>query len=218
MSTDLLLQRICQGLVANHLAHTILLYGSRADGSATADSDYDIAAFAPIAAAVRDARRVDGSFIDVFIYPEAELSSCREDLLRLRNSAVLIQRGSEAHHFLTKLDELFRRGPESLPADEIAARQVWAQKMAERARRGDPEGDYRRVWLLYALLEDYFSIRGQWYQGPKKALKWLQAFDAATHAQFVAALAPGASQESLEALVHRVVREDDTPPRIQCTT
>ena len=40
--------------------------------------------------------------------------------------------------------------------------------------QGDLEGNFRRVWLLYALLEDYFALRGMWYEGPKAALKWLR--------------------------------------------
>lgn len=114
---------------------------------------------------LRDARLVEGSFLDVFVYPEAELQACREDHLRLRGSKVLLQRGTEADAFLAALDEYYRRGPALLPADEVAARKVWAQKMVERTRRGDVEGNYRRVWLLQALLEDYFHIRGTWYQG-----------------------------------------------------
>ena len=208
MNTDPLLQQVCQSLIEERGAHTILLYGSRADGSATETSDYDLAAFAPIGAVLRDARRVDGSFLDVFVYPEAELQTCREDQLRFRGSQILLQRSSEADEFLTKLDELFAKGPERLSPDEIAARMVWAEKMLERAQRGDVEGNYRRVWLLYALLEDYFQIRGKWYQGPKKALKWLEAFDPVTHGLFASALMPGAGPESVGALVRHVSRSD----------
>jgi len=36
--------------------------------------------------------------------------------------------------------------------------------MALRMRRSDIEGNFRRAWLLTALLEDYFRLRGMWYQ------------------------------------------------------
>src|SRR4051794_38471595 len=78
-----------------------------------------------------------------------------------------------ACNHLEGIAKLFQAGPKKLPADEIEARKTWARKMLARARQGDTEGDYRRSWLLMALLEDYFVIRGDWYHGPKKALRWL---------------------------------------------
>jgi predicted nucleotidyltransferase len=56
MNSQAFLARISQELVAAHGAHTILLYGSHADGSAGPDSDYDIAGFAPVAQPLRIAR------------------------------------------------------------------------------------------------------------------------------------------------------------------
>lgn len=43
-------------LVSLHGAHTIIVYGSRARGDATAESDIDVAAFADVATTTRDAR------------------------------------------------------------------------------------------------------------------------------------------------------------------
>jgi len=40
-------------LVETHAAHTVILYGSRAQGTHRTDSDYDIAAFAPATASIR---------------------------------------------------------------------------------------------------------------------------------------------------------------------
>ena len=186
-----------------------MLYGSRADGSATPDSDYDVAAFAPIERTLRDARLLEGAFLDVFIYPEAQMSDATEEFLKLRQGKVVLQRNTDADEFLTKLEELFHRGPQPLPPDEIEARRVWALKMSARSQRGDVEGNYRRVWLLYALLEDYFMTRGMWYQGPKKALQWLRAFDEDAFGRFSAALAPGASQEFIHTLAQFVARGRD---------
>lgn len=208
MELDPFLKRICDELVTAHRAHTILLYGSRADGSAGPGSDHDLAAFAPVERTIRDARLVDGAFLDAFVYPESVLLRPAEAHLALRGSKILVQRGSEASDFLAGLDELFARGPTRLPEDEIEALKVWALKMVGRIRRGDLEGNYRRVWLLTALLEDYFLIRGSWYQGPKKSLLWLERFDPPTHRAFVAALAPGAGDEAIVSLVKLVSGRD----------
>jgi hypothetical protein len=77
--------------------------------------------------------------------------------------------------------------------------------MALRMRRPDIEGNFRKAWLLTALLEDYFCIRGMWYQGPKKAFQWLQASDLETYRAFDEALKPVASFDSVDRVVDRVV-------------
>ena len=209
MQDDEFIARLCDDLRTSHAAHTILLYGSHADGSASADSDYDLAAFAPIETSFRIARVVEGRYLDAFVYPEALLLAPTEELLKLRESRILLERDTAARDFLSQLDAIHLRGPTPLPADEIDARKVWAHKMLARMTRGDAEGHYRRVWLLWALLEDYFHLRGQWYEGPKRALRWLQQFDPLTHDAMRLALAPNASDEAIAALVHRVVGDAD---------
>lgn len=209
MSIDPFLARICGEIVSTHKAHTILLYGSRAHGSPSAHSDYDIAAFAPNSTTFRDARNIDGLFLDLFVYPESVLANPSEEYLPLRRSKIIRQRQTEADRFLASLEEIFLRGPEPLSADEIAARKAWSLKMVSRITRGDIEGNYRRVSLLTALLEDYFHIRGAWYQGPKKALQWLEEFDQPAHRAFAMALEPTATHETIASLVHLLVGSAD---------
>ena len=209
MRTDPILDQVCKELIAAHAVHTILLYGSRADGSAVTYSDYDVAAYGPIDKPFRVARLADGAYLDVFVYPEALLVKPTEEYLKLRGSHVVLQRGAEAEDFLSKLEEIFRRGPEPLPPDEIEARKVWAYKMAARMQRADLEGNYRRAWLLTALLEDYFHIRGLWFQGPKKSLRWLEQFDVRTYDASRLALEPNASEEAILSLVHLVAGKPD---------
>lgn len=200
-----MLQGICAQLVRDAGAHTILLYGSRADGSENEFSDYDVAAFANVARSTRDARIVEGAFLDVFLHPEEVLRNPTAEHLTLRGSVILMQRDAEATDFLGALEVIFRNGPEPLPADEIEARRTWARKMALRMRRCDIEGNFRRAWLLAVLLEDYFSLRGMWYQGPKKSFQWLLNQDLGTYRGFEEALRPGASSEAIDRLVERVV-------------
>ena len=200
-----LLDLLCTELVERDGAHTILLYGSRANGSEGPDSDYDIAAFAPRADEVRDTRVIGGEFLDVFLYPDSMLTQPSPDHLKLRQCVVLLQRGQQADDFLAGLHALFHQGPEPLPRDEIDARKAWAWKMAQRIDRDDIEGNYRRVWLLTSLLEDYFALRGRWFEGPKKSLQWLQVNDTPTHEAFAAALRPGASTAVIRQAVARTV-------------
>jgi hypothetical protein len=205
MHIDPVLTAVCEQLVAKHGAHTVMLYGSRADGSATAESDYDVVVFAPIGNAMRDARQHNGDYLDIFVYPESVLIEPSEEFLHLRQSQVLLQRGNEGDTFLEQLDILFQQGPAPLPPDEITARITWIHKMLARMQRGDAEGNYRRIWLLFSLLEDYFQLRRQWYQGPRKSLALLQRSEPEMHAKFVSALEPGASPEAIHALGNAVV-------------
>jgi hypothetical protein len=209
MNSEPILEQLCTELTTAHAAHTVLLYGLRSDGSARADSDYDIAAFAPVDKSFRIARRLDGVYLDVFVYPEAVLLSPTEEYLKLRGCRIVMQRGTETEQFLSELDEVFRRGPRALPADEIEALKTWAHKMVARIERADPEGNYRRVWLLTALLEDYFHIRGLWYQGPKKSLRWLEQFDRPTYDAMCLALEPNAGNGVIATVVHLVAGQPD---------
>lgn len=208
-----LLHTICTELSQRRGVHTVLLYGSRANGTEDQDSDYDIAAFGPCEQAVRDTRMVGGGFLDAFIYPDSLLLQPGAELLKLRRSVVLVQRTQEADRFLQGLEALFAQGPAALPPDEISARKAWAWKMVARLERGDAEGHYRRAWLLTSLLEDYFALRQQWFEGPKKALRWLREQDPATAAALAAALQPGALPETIRLAVACVA---GAPPSANC--
>jgi len=207
MTHDPLLSRICHEL-AQAGAHTVLLYGSRADGSAHALSDYDVAAFAPVGRVIRDTRIVDGYFLDVFLHPDDELNRPTPEFLKLRGSRILLQRDDAATRFLVELEAVYRQGAQRLAEDEVRARDAWARKMALRAQRGDAEGDYRRVWLLTALLEDYFVTWQMWFEGPKKGLQWLLVHDTPLYQAFQAALKPNTSVTAIDALVDLVTRRD----------
>jgi hypothetical protein len=145
---------------------------------------------------------VDGHFLDVFLHPDELLTRpVSPELLPLRGSRILVQRNDAASRLLAAIEDLYQRGPERLSADEVRARDTWACKMALRARRGDVEGDYRRVWLLTALLEDYFVTRGRWFEGPKKALADLRLREPALFEAFGSALKIGAGLDSLDRVV-----------------
>lgn len=206
MSDDLL-QAIIDELVTSHGAHTIVLYGSHADGSAGAGSDYDIAAFAAIRRTTRLTRQEGDTFLDVFIYPEEQLESTPAEFLKLAGGRVLRDRQEAGRRLVARAERLLEDGPEPLTPDERTALRDWARKMLVRMGRGDAEGDYRRAWLLTDLLPDYFQLRSLWYRGPKKAFAWLATHDPAVYEAFVAALAPGAGAAAIGELVNLVLDE-----------
>ncbi|MEJ7602443.1 MAG: nucleotidyltransferase domain-containing protein [Kofleriaceae bacterium] len=186
-----------------HAAHTIILYGSRARGDATADSDIDVATFADVATMTRDARPWVGLYLDGFVYPTevATAEPLDPDLLKFVGARVLVDDRGLAGPLLARLTALDREPPPPAAADHRQMLRVWSRKMLSRIQRGDVEAHYRRHWLLYQLLEDYFTLRGERYRGPKLALAGLLRDRPATFAAFERALAPDAPHAALEALV-----------------
>ncbi len=191
-----------------HAAHTVLLYGSRARGEETDESDVDVLVFADIDEGFRDARRWEGLYLDAFVLPTALAAEATDEMLKLIGSKVLLDARGLGAALLAKVEARDAAGPTVLPESDKRMRRVWAHKMLARVRRGDMEAHYRHHWLLFQLLEDDFALRDQWYRGPKRALRELLALRPETHAAFVRALAPAAPMDALDALVRCVVGEE----------
>lgn len=191
-----------------HGVHTVILYGSRTRGEATAESDIDVACYADVGSTTRDARLWNEMYLDAFICPTAELGAAPDaDKLKLCDAQVLLDERGLAEGYLARIAALEEQGPPALAEHEQRMRRVWVRKMLARLRRGDVEAHYRQHWLLYQLLEDYFALRGQWYRGPKRALADLLASAPDTFVVFERALVPGAPLEALEALAEVVLSE-----------
>ena len=126
-------------------------------------------------------------------------------MLHVRGGKVLLQRNRFGERFLARLDRLHARGPKRLPSDERTAIRVWARKMLDRIKVGDVEARFRRLWLLTTLLEDYFLLRGRWYEGPKLALQWLRENEPETYRLFEKALKRPTNLTAIKALVDAVV-------------
>lgn len=202
---DALSTAVVDELTRVHGVHTVILYGSRARGDDTAESDVDVASFADVPQTLRDARLWRGVYLDAFVYPTAVTDANDLDLLKLCGGRVLLDARGLAGPMLARLDATLRAGPTPLPEDEQRMRRVWAHKMLARIERDDVEAHYRWHWLLYSLLEDHYALCGRWYRGPKLALAELQREDVELFAAFERALRPGATIEPLRELVHRVV-------------
>ena len=185
--------------------HTIILYGSYAQGSADSTSDVDMLGVTDsITRTKRHAEKWRGIYLDLFIFPESKLEKADPSSMYLLTGRVLKEKDGQGTKFLNQLRELEKSGFEELAEDEIMARKVWARKMFERAKRGDPEGNYRRMWLTITQLEDYFHIRKLWYRGSKQSLKWLQDNDTETYDLFVKCLSPISDLMDIEKLIQRV--------------
>jgi predicted nucleotidyltransferase len=202
---DARLPEIQRILVEEHDCHTVILYGSYARGDAGPNSDYDLAGIRASGDAIRDARFWNGAYLDLFIYPESKTAAPDEAMIHMREGRVLIEKDSIGTNFLKRLQEILRSGPKPLPRDEIQARKLWARKMLERAKDKDIEAKYRKIWLLTALVEDYFRIRGLWYLGAKESFKWLRGNDPETYSCFEVALGNTDDLNAIQRAVERTI-------------
>jgi predicted nucleotidyltransferase len=195
---------LCLNVMELHDGHTAILYGSLARGDATPESDVDLLCVRDGGPQVRDARLVNGTYLDAFVYPESTFATLEPSLLRILGGVVVRERDGFGSALL-RVRELHERGPVAMPDDERQALVVWSQKMLDRFRKPrDVEIDCRRMYLLVRALEDYFLLRNVWYRGEKEAFAWLRQHDATAYASFESAGRSGASETTLVELVRLV--------------
>ena len=206
LADDLFLEEAVNELLIKYKCHTVLLYGSRARGDATEQSDYDLMGVRKIGRTVRIAEKRNGKYLDVFIFPEKELKNVGEEHLYMKEAKVLFEQGTFGTKFIRELKVVSKKPFRSLSEDEVQARRVWAYKMLERIAVGDIEANYRRSWLHEALLSDYFAFRKKRYEGSKASFAWLKKYDVVTYKIFEKALAKPTDLKFLKKLVDRVVQ------------
>ncbi|MBI3542456.1 MAG: nucleotidyltransferase domain-containing protein [Deltaproteobacteria bacterium] len=204
------LRLIADELLKKHGCHTVVLYGSRALDAHESTSDFDVAGVREAGEPARDARPFEGEYLDAFIYPEKALETLEPEMIRLRAGRVLVEKDGYGTRLIERARKLFDAGPKPLSEAEASLIRSWVAKTLARISRGGPEdveANYRRVWLLFQLLEDHFKLRGQWYLGPRESFEWLRRNDPATYRAFEQALAPEAARGSLRVLAARVLGE-----------
>lgn len=204
---DVLLEKIQREILSKYGCHTIILYGSRARGEATATSDYDIIAIREKGEFERDCRLYNGFYLDIFIYSEDAVKNPDVSLIRMKDGIILSEKNSIGSNLLNKVIAIFNAGPPQTPEWERKEISTWVHKMLDRAKQGDIEGNFRRHWLLYDLLECYFKLRDIWYLGPKESFQWLKNNDPRVYAAFDMALSPSGSLKDAESLIQIVVQK-----------
>ena len=179
---------IIQYLMDAYRPDAIIVYGSFADGSAGAHSDFDALVIAGDARK-HDASVVAGTVLDVFVYPAQMFRGDYdpEEFVQVYDGKILLDRSGLAKRLRRRVLEYIEKTPAKADG-EIRQALDWCEKMLARTGRGDAEGFYRWHWLLVDSLEIYFDARGLRYFGPKKALRELQRRDAEGFALYSRAL------------------------------
>lgn len=201
------LDELCRELIVQHGCHSLILYGSRAQGTQTATSDIDIVGFRSDPQPGSDSRLWQGYWLDAWIYSDQDIQP--ENFLQLDGGKILRQEGNFASQLLAELRALLEQPPEPKPEHEIRLYRNWFRKTLARIKQGDSESWYRRHMLMMDLLENYFVIRQQRFLGYKKSMRWLAEHQPAAHELFVRLYSPEADLELIERCVQLVV---DTEP------
>ena len=202
--TDPMLEKLTDELIKKHKCHSVILYGSRARGDATERSDYDLMGVRKSGKSYRVAEKRDGIYLDIFIYPEAELKKVDDSFLYMNGAMVLYEKEKFGTTFLKKLKLISKKKYKPLSSNEIEVRKVWLHKMFDRISVGDIEGNYRRSWLHESLLIEYFNIRKKRYLGSKQSFEYLKKNDPKIFILFEKALQKPLDLVILKRLVEKV--------------
>ena len=176
-------QAIINYLRTRYQPLTIAVYGSYAEGTFDAQSDFDCLVIVKDKTISHDDSMIEGILLDCFIYSEAELAQRPiEDFLTLYDAILLEDNGSGAKLKQEVRDYVLAHRM-TAPADKDFLKS-WMKKVLRRMEKGDDEAHYRAVMLLAESLEDYFTLRDQFYFGSKKAIKQLETIDPLGYALF----------------------------------
>lgn len=166
---------ILHEIESRYAPSALVVYGSYADGSSNANSDFDALALADIAQPVHDVSFVDGIQLDLFVYPK-EQEFEPEELLQIHDGTIVLDQDGR----MQALQELVRSYVASQPKKshgELRSQVEWCRKMLLRTQRGDAEGFYRWHWVLCDSLEIWADLAGQFYFGPKKTIRRMESED-----------------------------------------
>lgn len=177
---DPILKSIVLKLKEKFRCHTIILYGSRARGSISLTSDYDVVGVCKRGKKTRIAKKQMGFYWDVLVCPEKDLEKLGEQQLGWKDAQILYQKDEYGRNLLRRLKVLLRKPHKPAPQYEIDVLKVWAQKELDRCKVKDIQGLYRRAEFQNALIEHYFIVRKKRFSGPKASFAWLEKNDPTT--------------------------------------
>ena len=201
--------KIIDYLERTYQPEAVIVYGSYADGSANAESDFDALVIAG-RERTHDASVIDGTVLDVFVYPPDTFHAAYdpEAFVQVWDGQILLDQNGAAEGLLRRVHEYIEQIPPKT-VEEILQETLWCEKMLLRTMREDAEGYYRRHWLLIDSLEIYFDIKGLHFFGPKKALRRMAQNDPASFRLYAGALREF-TRESLHAWISHLKRIAET--------
>ncbi|PCM44036.1 nucleotidyltransferase family protein [Marinobacter sp. ANT_B65] len=156
--------------------HTVIIYGSRARGDATEESDVDMACFLDSPRISEDFRDFEGIFLDAWIYPTESMKNPTH-FVQMGAAFCAVDKLGYGSKLLKEINKIIKNGPDPLTKKEKLNIVELRIKNLKRVHKGDVEGNHRRAGLQYNLLETYFILRDKWFFGAKSSLSWLKEND-----------------------------------------
>lgn len=197
---------IAKKIMNENDCHTVVIYGSRANGDNTEDSDIDLLCIKDKGKNYQYAKLIDGFFVDAWVNSIDDLEY-KEDFLKILNGKVLIEKDNIGTKILQDVEQMYKKGFTPFTDLEISNLNLWSRKMLNRAKKLDAEGNYRKTWLATDLIEIYFNIRNVWYLGSKNAFTWLKENDNSAYILFDN-LYKNTTIENLEMAVNKVFENE----------
>lgn len=183
------MQKIIEYLKEKYQPLAMIVYGSYADGTSGADSDFDCLIVSRSAPVRHDMQTVSGVPLDVFIYTPDELSEEIDpfELIQIDGGVIVMDTDGLAEGLMQEVRQYIEHPP-AKSRDDLLTAVAWCEKMLRRAHRGDAEGHFRWHWLLCDSLELYCDLTGRRYLGPKKSLRDMEKLDPESFALYSEAL------------------------------
>ena len=154
-------------------------YGSYANGTQNAQSDFDVLLICRECPCRHDGSVIAGVRLDAVLRTPQEVldENAPQELITVHDGVILLE--DESHIARQLIDRVRAYAASHAVRDEAEKQHLrqWSMKMLERAARGDAEGLYRAHWLLTDSLEIYCVMRDCYYFGPKKTIRTMRTQD-----------------------------------------
>lgn len=180
----------------------MIVYGSFADGTNNAHSDFDALVICE-GEQGHDSTSFGDTPLDVWLYPPQTFMEDYdpEEFVQAVDGIILMDTDGMAERLQQRVREYLATLPGKSEA-ELAQSLAWCEKMLARTERTDAEGLYRWHWLLMDTLEIYCDVRRIPFLGVKKALRTMQQSDPTSFSCYERALREFTTESLAEWIAH----------------
>lgn len=156
--------REISGLLESEV-YAVILYGSRARGTATAESDWDVLVLTGEVRSTGIFGESAGMDVDLHALPKSRLATLDPgDYVYLLPCVVLFDTEGLAADLLASVARRAEEPPPRMTRSEVTRFACWLRRMGRRIRRDLAEApavaSYRLAWLEFELYDRYFRLRG----------------------------------------------------------
>lgn len=107
------IEHIRNYMIDKYNCHSIIIYGSYANGDFTDESDVDVVCFCDEIEEHNDTSFMGHRQLDAWIYRTEKMKDV-EEFLHVRDGQVLFDRNGLCNDFLEKINEVYNKGPKPL--------------------------------------------------------------------------------------------------------